>query len=302
MTMLPGTLAAKQPRLRPGIPVVDWTNPITRGLLACFVPGAFGAACYNIGPVPFILPALSGTTFADTPEGIGVKGIATNTGLTGPAPTALRLATAVSIFWRGLTLSTPTDYSNFFSTSYTNSSTSPYNAYWMGASSVGTTLVGGVDTGGGDTELTGNAIPIGAMWDCGLSWGPSGGALFQNGASVATSGTAMNATYGAPYTSILAFVPGDNVATNSICTVGCIWSRPLSAAEQASLHRDPYQFLLFPGDLVVAQLKTPSHTSSALPVGVFPLIGGLAGLAARKIAANAKIKRRSLLRPSWWVE
>lgn len=250
----------------PGLPVINWGNPITTGLITCFVPSASPNSkiiydlTYRSNPVTLQASA----AYSTWNEGVGLIGTVASSGAEATASSNLLLtgaAPGVSLFWRGTVLALGLtknvgQSSQLIGLTYDNAGSSPFFACSIIAAVSSTNDAGLMwDVAGVSAKSSATTVPVaGAVVSYGGTLLVGGNALFYvNGALFnSTAFGASNITYGtAPQ---LCFGTDSSTGTgftNAISSIACIWNRALSASEMASLGNDPYQMLIFPNDFIL---------------------------------------------------
>jgi Concanavalin A-like lectin/glucanases superfamily len=232
---------------------IDWTHPLTQGLIGCWVPGLSGGLdlagnFQDLSPINatgnVVIPAVDA-------EGPGYKTTNVGDGLRNSSfPASLRLTTQGSVYWRGTFQSSTSAGVILVGSDYDSSGTPPYvgfglqtvfgggagpqvNLVWNNGGSTlnttfGTATVGPVNSWGGTFLSFGNAL------------------LYQNGVQIQSSSLAGGLTIGYGTTPRVVVCAGytDNTRVLGATTfLACKWNRALSAAEMALLDQDPYCFL-----------------------------------------------------------
>lgn len=267
----------------PGIPKINWADPLAYKLDAFFFPSAGGGKIYDlVRGLPLTVGA-SGT-YTITQEGRGVDSNGTAQGTNATAPSYLQYGSGgFSIFFRGYWHDSYDTYTGnacpVLAVTFANTDTSPFTSYGINSTFVVATSAYGFQgtwaTGSTASGSTGGFSPtLGTMISCGASFTPGASALlYGNGilqdstafgvSSPTYSGTAQVAI--GTYPAVPARASGVSV------TAGAIWGRALTAAEQARIAADPYCMLLFPDDYIYAQLLGPRSFTQALTASTLGL-------------------------------
>jgi len=244
--------------LRPGKPWINWTHPLTNGLIGCWVPGLSGPIDLTGQVLDLSQNSSAGNILlTTTPDGPALNSLknagAGNATYYGIAPSSLKTWSNLTMFWRGLvgpSTDPPSSNSTIFGIAYDNALDAPYQVADIGMNASMQTFV---DWNAGGTYMPGNsatpvAINTGTMNSIAATF-PVGGTVTQyvNGVSV-YSGTSFGSAPSTSATSIISigsyFISGGaTAATATAATLACVWNRILSANEIAFLDADPYCFL-----------------------------------------------------------
>ncbi len=260
-------------KLGRGVPRVNWQHPITEGLLAAYVPGAFFQGPFINLAAPGYGDLVTRTGVAKlsmTPDGLGFDcspAAAANSVASTNTPTRFQLASGMSAFIRGKWVG----YSgtnvpfNLFGIEY---NAAPFWAWGIfagpntGNGSVVNSIAYTIDIG--STTFTSDygaaASPgNGNMFDAAFIGTPSlpTNPLYQNGIFQTNPSppNAMNANHYGSLSPVIAL--GDPTSTRSggsILTVAYMWNRLLSLPEITALHENPYMLLLWPEDSLMAEI------------------------------------------------
>lgn len=254
--MLPILTPSLRGRFLPhgGSPRINWDDPITRGLIGCWVPSNDrGKAVRNLVGIGCDLTFASGAARTYTREGEGLNSIVASGGADGLLPAGMK-PTVASIFWRGTY--TGAAGSNVLAMGVIYDGTAENSPYIpIGFLPAGTDLGFSTDAGG---SFANNSATGAAKVDFN-SWGGTADGInariYAAGKKVATNAASGSLVYSAtsrmclgyyqPVTSRVSF-------TNSL--IGCFWNRVLTDAEMAELHADPYRFLVYAEDELWAEM------------------------------------------------
>lgn len=260
------TLSTSHKQVPNGPLAVDWTHPLSQGLMACYVPGTNGGQ--NIagsgGDLAFGTAASIGVG-ADGPGLASTSSTASGLSLSG-VPANLRGKTAYSGYYRGYVSSATTDYAPYLRLTSNNTGTELFALYCRGF--VPSELVLNDSTNGtGEYNISSNSTGF-------MSHGASalnGGNLYtyNNGNLVTTQ--AIGTIDAGSSTSILQ-IGADPVNNNSSFTgttyIAALWSRQLTHDEQAWLDREPFCFLV-PAEYELPALYVSSGGAPATSLPVF---------------------------------
>lgn len=238
-------------QLGQGKPRINWSHPLAQGLIGCYVPGWCGNTIYNLVGIGGDLVVQSGAAYANTQDGRALDSSASNSLAFVTAPPTMQPAVG-SAFWRG-NLKAAVSVSNIdlMGLTFTNSDTTPFDAFTIGWSS-GSQLFGSGNIGGAQANATQAATvttPSG-MINVGMTIAPSDNTrLYVNGVQTATAATgAGTISYGTPQICLGGYAPVATRIANAQSVVGYLWKRTLTAGEMLALHFAPYAFLIFPDD------------------------------------------------------
>jgi hypothetical protein len=174
-------------------------------------------------------------------------------GCSAVAPLAQQPPTTASIFWRGVLLGTPAANEYIFGVEFGDGSAAPFDAYDLVYLSSGL-IQGSCNTAAGGSFAANTSVTTNiAMEDAVTVDAAVSGALtlYTNGALASSTAilTTSTISYGTnPQMEIGGTSNAGQNAANARHLVGYTWNRTLSAAEVLSLHRAPYQLLVFPED------------------------------------------------------
>lgn len=228
---------------------IDWTHPLTQGLLACYVPGVSGGINLT-GQGADLSPIVPNTWQDSTIEGPGWLTVTAGDGLKAVAPANfLGTWSGLSFYWRGyfgtasglggmvigIEHSDPESNPYIYAAITFGSNGSP-NVFWD--SNAGGLVSLNTATNNPNTFMSvGATLPVSTA---------SNVICYQNGAQILTPA----ALFGIPTTAATTTIClQSSTAANSRSVpatgnIACIWKRPLSADEMAWLDREPYCFLL----------------------------------------------------------
>jgi len=240
-----------------GRPRIDWRNPITNGLLYCYLPRASGGkTVYNLTGLGCDLNGDTAYKTVMTPDGLAGYGDANATDLISSYSPIVTPTTAATCFWRGINLgfdlgdkpmigiSTP-NQSPYRSVTISIFSFKDYLLYWTATDSIThksadyrpsdtnyiTNFAGTFQTGGNCVTYLNGTQRTSASYGSSLPLKFDSTSRVMMGAASNTSGRS---------------------GVNSL--MGCIWNRVLTPAEIVSLNLFPYQFLIYREDEVFAEI------------------------------------------------
>lgn len=227
---------------------IDWQNPLTNGLVCCYVPGVMSGV--NIAGLGANL-ILSGTpAFKANIDGPGVDTITAPGYLSVLAPATLKVPpVGASLFWRGLIYGTVSPWATAISVDYDTSQSSPYNVYSFMFQTSTAVLRMYMNGSGSQNLVDSYTMTANLITNIGGTFynATTASQMYANG--VAVSAGSING--GTPTTSATTTISiGKDLvnavpqASNTNTAIACIWTRPLSAAEQLQMSLDPYGFLL----------------------------------------------------------
>lgn len=245
------------------MPRIDWTNPITAGLFACYVPSATGGRKIpNLTGMGLDLTAESGATFFPSQEGQALTSNAATSGadITG-IPVSVRPTSQMTLFWRGAkTNSSGGNNCVLMGISYSSPEGSPFfvNALCVnpggGSGIVAQWNSSGTLSNGGTATITTTNKMASIMSTISLG---GNSYVYVDGALKDTTATSAGTfSYSATSNVNLAnYQPVLSRITNANTMCGMMWNRQLSHAEAASISADPYQFLIYPEDEVFSHVQ-----------------------------------------------
>lgn len=262
--MLSQTPLLSHKALPSGIPSVDWTNPLTQGLVGVYVPAAWKQSriIYDLASVGADLTVVSAVYQSGKCTGLYANGATSPNGAFAAPSVAQSGVKAASVFWRGVGLATPGNTATF-------AGISQGNAAFTGNDGWGLITNGSLQLNAGCTigasVFNGGSVfySLNQEFSMGASFVPGGSMLtYVNGKLVDTTAiSAGSFTYNAAPVSIGYEAHTD--LTNRISFVDTfvefLWNRGLSAQEHTDLVDDPYQFLLYPEDDLLAMISGSSN-------------------------------------------
>lgn len=238
---------------------IDWKNPLTKGLEVCYIPGFAGGV--NITRKGFDL-TLARATPGMTPEGpalVTAQGTNVNSSFSAAIPTTHPLVTSnqASLYWRGL-LTTAVNPSALFGVAYGSGDADPFHVYTVCCSNTANKMRIGTNQGtGAGSAVNGNdsasSIPNGTFGSFAATFSyPSNPGTTQFYYNGLPDGSATSLPYAQKWgssASSMITLSGESTGTGSTaigssCSIACIWTRALSAAEIAALDANPYQFII----------------------------------------------------------
>lgn len=236
----------RQPR---GIPCVDWSHPLSVGLLGYWLP--IGGVLFDVTGRGATLPAVNAPTFGVGPNAIEAVDAA-NAYWKREAPAYLRPTAAVSVLWRGRIFGNGvrTDNPGLLTCFYTTTNSVPFLSYGLHRPAGSTTAIAMFWNNGSFQSLTSSAvITNGALHtfvgSLALGGGSGAAQIYASGVSVA-SGTPSAGTIGYGTAQLIV---GAHISTTSNYVeagfhVGAVWNRGLSAGEAARISAAPYSILI----------------------------------------------------------
>lgn len=257
---MPGPFHPRHPRIIPhgGRLLIDWSHPLTKNLVACYLPGV------GYGDLTGITGNLKGgATNSIIKSGIldgPVLGAASNvTGIaaTGPTATAgleathpLRTATQATLFWRGRKSNTfSAGISYVFQVAYDDINGSPWAIFGVAPGST-TTIIANWNRGGTPVSSAGFTAPANNV-----SWGIEATFVVNGNTVLYSDGVVQSTTaWGsavAPNSSATTHIiigghlDGTASALEAVQTaIACAWDRALTADEVRYLDQNPYCFMV----------------------------------------------------------
>lgn len=241
----PGATLRIPRRLPTGNLSIDWSHPLTRGLIGCFVPGVMGGVNLTAQCPPLAIKTATDTRKVNQ-EGPCWTSTADSAGLFGAsAPAAFTTWTQFSLYWRGFFTSYATGNSKIFGVEFNNIGSSPFVVASMGFGGNNVPFVVEWNTNGTYTANVGTTLTAGFQ-SLGATFKVGGNVVaYRNGLVLNT--TAFGATAPTNAASSLINFQTSNGNTGNLSAsgnVGYVWNRELSAAEVTQLDLDPYAFLV----------------------------------------------------------
>ena len=234
-----------------GVPRIDWSNPLTDGLIGCYVPGVTGG--YNLtGLGANLTPGSAGNAFVTTKEGAAWTTASASGGFsTASAPAAWKTGNA-TLYMRGYNSST-TNANYIFGVFY-GTGTNPYYVVSIGVPNASPNVLQAQwNTGGTYTTGSNSTKSPGTFFSYGATFAVGGNVLsYLNGVQAASNSFGASApnNTGTDTLSLFTTQPID-----LLINIALAWNYPLTAAQVAALDADPYQFLIWPEDEIFALLK-----------------------------------------------
>lgn len=246
-----------------GVPRINWSNPITAGMIACYVPSASGGSVIpNLVGNGIDLRAESGARWANLAEGQGITSLASTSGADCVGvPTSLRPVSAMSCFWRGsLNGSTPGTNTPLMGITYANTDSSPYFVFAVCDGAATQNKLGNYWNSSGVAANSAQIAPpaankissiVGTITLGGNSYLYVDGVLKDT--TAASSGTFSYS--GAETVSFGTYKGVLSRQANCTGLIGVMWNRQISPAEAAYLNSNPYDFLIYPEDDMFAEIQ-----------------------------------------------
>jgi len=243
------------------VPRVDWSNPLTDGLIGCYLPG-------TLQGIPIVGPKLSQGDGGPGSRVVLKEGYAyrsnttgSNTGLITTAPAAYT-GSAFSCYWRGRINGAPGDtFPSLIGVTYTNSDTNPFYGRMIAGDSSDYLAIGCRWNNAGTLASPTTAIDVTGSYGaqpfslCGTFLTGGNSILYKNGVSAASDAFGAGApSFSGPQLFINQYVPGTPRTVNADCSLALFWNRQLSASEVLQLDKNPYQFLIYPEEDMLVTL------------------------------------------------
>lgn len=272
------TIHKRRTVLPGGIPTINWSNPLTAGLLACYVPAAHtGPRIYNLACSGGDLTLGAGATYIMTPEGQALNNTAADGGASGPCPTRWLASPYGSLYWRGYHTDTPTNTVALVGIQYTDSDIQPWEVFAI-ENRLGNILSANVQVNFSNFDAT-TSFNAYFAWDRGsyaATFDNTNGLeqLFKNGdrLNITINGGASGWIFINP-TINLGYYSADNTRISNTYTLfGCIWNRVLTQGEVTAMDIDPYQFLVYPEDEILSLGVSNARQKQAFLDGILALM------------------------------
>ena len=262
---------------------IDWSHPLSVGLIGCWVPG--------VSLIDLCLTGLDlqlgSSTFGVSPEGPCIDGILGATGTnygaaSGDIPSAHPLLhwSRLTWYYRGMTNAASGSIANSFqrllNIAYDNANGNPYSlagAYFNS----GTTIAPMWNIGGGFVTGVNFTLSLPIYTEFSIASTYVAGGNQQGYFNGAISGGVTGVGPGVPSYSATSQIDiaGDFAYPNSAALktyMVAFWNRDLSAAEIAYLDADPYCFLV-PSEGEWSMVKVPPVVAVTIKGGTLPFMG-----------------------------
>jgi hypothetical protein len=243
------------------IPRIDWSHPLARGLIGCYLPGVLrghalvGPKLANGGDGP--------GSFGVTAEGASLRSatLGSAKGLVVTATSEFKDFTrGMSLFWRGTLRGNCDNYCTLIGIQYADTDVSPYYTFAVSADGTGYDILRDFHNEGSGT-VVGNSADVRGSYGKTISVALTGkiGTGVQFYVNAAPIG-GMSSLSGSPSSTgsskivINQGIDATHRSANADCNVGYFWNRDLTALEVKQLHDDPYCFLIYPEDEIFSTL------------------------------------------------
>lgn len=255
--------------IKPGVPWVDWSNPLAYGLTGAYLPGLGSLRVLDLTDGVGADPICGAQAkFVTTLEGraLDTSAMAGGSGCFAVASKAQQPPTQATAFWRGIPLGpTPATNMYVFGVVFQDGNTAPFNAYAVTYETDGFLHAHAGTAGVGEWNVTMPNAPFKVPCDVAASIDVT--ANFQgftgyfNGKLIGTNGIGVSTiSYGTnPQLTIGGTSNASQAAPPVQTLAGYTWNRRLSDAEIMDLHIWPYQLLIFPQDMLKAGFQPTSH-------------------------------------------
>jgi len=263
-----------QRRLLPVGPLkIDWSHPLTNGLMACYVPGVMGGINL-VGNGGNIIGGTTADFWSNSVEGPSARIVASDSQLLGPAPASWAASTEFSIYTRyfvsGSTLGANP---RMAAIEPNNTNGSPFCLVCI--LSLSSALSVAWNTGGSFTSVGfGTSWTANTVKSLGATFKVNGSVItYDGGVSVGTGASfgASAPTSTVPTVLIGGLTTGGSNVVNGNNFISCFWNRVLSADEMAAIDADPYCFLTQEAELPMMP-----------PTTMFQVSGRNGGVARRR--------------------
>lgn len=283
-----------------GVPKINWNDPLTKGLLACYLPAAYqGPIIYNLVGDGGDLTLDTGASYTITPEGVGLLNTSANGGAKAPAPLSFLVSPFASLYWRGYHFASATDNVALIGIQYTDTDVQPWEIF-----SIEQYVPSQIAADGEVNFSNFNALgPINNFnaFDRG-SWGSTYDnttgtfSLYKNGGIIANTinGAASGWIFINPTINFGYYSAVPTRIANTASMFGCIWNRLLSPQELREIDIDPYRFLVWPQDDMWASSVSIQKLKQASLDGIVALMhltktSSLDALVSKTITATSSL-------------
>jgi hypothetical protein len=256
--IIPASYGGGSCYVKPGIPRVNKSSPLSSGLIGAYLPGICPSNLVNDGADGPTLKYNAGHKLSQGIEGAGALSTATNAGLTGLCNPQFTTWNKCTLFWRGVQLGY-TDDATYCGITYDSASNSPVAVFFMyPATETSNKLTIGFNAGGSFQFLNANVgLSLNVVSDAAATADIPGDVIYAyvNGVQQGTRNFTSAYTVGSTAQFNIGFLSGySSRVLNAITFASYIWNRALSANELVYLHTNPYNFLIWPDDDVFAEL------------------------------------------------
>lgn len=280
-------VARKSPRglvLPAGQPTIDWSNPITAGLVGCWVPTGEGGAVPVIRDLvtqQLMLPASGGGSIISSPLGMQAQDSSTTNvpNWSAAATAGQQPPSAFSVLWFGSIISNDNlGYNNpaLLACPFGDANDSPWYSWGFERATGGTDLWLTYNFSGTYEQVTAPAVfplasgayeplaPQAGYSFLGSVTSGGNGYIWGNGQLLVSTGAGSGSiTYGTPSFVCVGSGFSGNNAGAGMC-LGLLWNRQLSPAESAQISADPTSILIFPEDRLFYSVVGASAASVVL--------------------------------------
>jgi hypothetical protein len=300
-----------------GVPRINWDHPITRGLIAAYLPGTIArgknltgrtsadlvGGSYSGVPYGFFKPGPDGMGW-DTSTNLFFGGLSTGdaiaAGQTSSNPSSVPSAEfltwasgAKSVYYRG-NLTLQVNDPQCFGILDNNRNNAPYTMMH-----VAVTTTGQVYCDYNDGVSYASTIEPGSTYSARVASPQTisiGGTLMVGGNAAVYADGKLLQSGAAPSVAPVCTAAQANITLNGFPSwqgtpfgqayCGYIWNRELNAAEMRLLHNDPYCFLIFPEDELASTFARPGTvTTTPPPVGGTQFLKTISAAATSAVSA-----------------
>lgn len=223
---------------------IDYTNPLSRGLAACYVPNHTGVM-WDLCGIDDLTPQVNSAWGVGPVGRVAMVSTVTNSGSRLSSPSdRMRPKTQVSVFWYGTYVGAPTQGADFFMSSYTNSNTNPFAAWGVGyRDSAGSTAARFYwNDGSAFQRINGTSANANKNFCVLGTLRPSQATLYVNGVVEGTLnsvGTIVYSNSEVNYHNAPSYATSKNPNVKGYIAI--LWNRCLTPNEATLISKDPFR-------------------------------------------------------------
>ncbi|HZT90277.1 MAG TPA: hypothetical protein VFA12_20220 [Stellaceae bacterium] len=258
--------------MRPGVPKIDWSNPLTKGLVACFFP--VGNKIIDLVSGVYLTP--TGTVSRSLgPEGVEANSAGTGYWSLAALPT-WQVTTQGTLLYSGRILAR--SFSNFriFGLDPNPTNASPFTALTIYDGTPDIQL--GYNNGSAFEAFTSGPNPSnGDVVSMVVTLTMGGAVNWYNKGAPVSSGTAVAGTIA--YTAGTMYIGGSSAGDGDYAmALAALYNVAIPASAAQELSRDPTRFLIFPDDVVSSILGAAAPSLISFPLTGVAAAGAVGGL------------------------
>lgn len=227
---------------------IDWTNSLSNGLIACWLPGV---SLLDLVDGLVLVPESAASLAGTTADGIGFSSQAANTGAatSGTLPSIFTSWTALTLRWRGYITTNLAAFADFIGITYDNTgAASPFYVAGVRTNTASAVYTPLWNSGGTFSNFNSSvALATPSFIDIAMVFIVNGtNSFYFNGAFDSSASFGVSApTSSTSVIDLNVNIAGPTTRFNGgICTIAQIWNRALTAAEVMALYLDPYSVII----------------------------------------------------------